>query len=58
MPENEAIYHMKRCIDAGLWVPGKNDDEPTMKENSPKPDTAPTVSTEDLDWDYIHQTYL
>lgn len=40
---------MKRCIDAGLWVPGKNDDEPTMKENSPKPDTVPTVSTEDLD---------
>ncbi|KAI8437593.1 hypothetical protein MSG28_011867 [Choristoneura fumiferana] len=50
MPEHEAIYHMKRCIDAGLWVPGKNDDEePTMKENSPKPDAAPTVSTEDLD---------
>ncbi|CAK1545573.1 unnamed protein product [Leptosia nina] len=34
MPEQEAIYYMKRCVDAGLWVPGKNDEEPTMKENS------------------------
>lgn len=21
MPENEAKYHMKRCVDSGLWVP-------------------------------------
>ena len=21
MPEEEARYHMKRCIDSGLWVP-------------------------------------
>lgn len=34
MPEQEAIYYMKKCVDAGLWVPGKNDDEPTMKENA------------------------
>ncbi|XP_026332205.1 hsp90 co-chaperone Cdc37 [Hyposmocoma kahamanoa] len=34
MPEQEAIYYMKRCVDAGLWVPGKNDDEPTMMENA------------------------
>lgn len=21
MPEEEAKYHLKRCIDSGLWVP-------------------------------------
>ena len=21
MPEEEARYHLKRCIDSGLWVP-------------------------------------
>lgn len=21
MPEDEAKYHLKRCIDSGLWVP-------------------------------------
>ena len=24
MPEEDARYHMKRCIDSGLWVPQKN----------------------------------
>lgn len=32
MPEQEAIYYMKRCVDAGLWVPEKNIDE--IKDNS------------------------
>lgn len=56
MPEQEAIYYMKRCVDAGLWVPGKtSDDEPTMKENTPSssqaPGEAPTTSdsTDDVD---------
>lgn len=58
MPEQEAIYYMKRCVDAGLWVPGKNsDDEPTMKENAagasqPSGDApVPTssASTDELD---------
>jgi cell division cycle protein 37 len=26
MPEEDARYHMKRCIDSGLWVPQKNSD--------------------------------
>ncbi len=21
MPEDEARYHLKRCIDSGLWIP-------------------------------------
>lgn len=51
MPEQEAVYYMKRCVDSGLWVPGKNDDEPTMKENAntEQPKTAPSESTEDVD---------
>ncbi|CAH2095360.1 unnamed protein product [Euphydryas editha] len=53
MPEQEAIYYMKRCVDAGLWVPGKNDEEPTMKENASsseqKKDAPPSVSTDDVD---------
>lgn len=27
MDKEEAAYHMKRCVDAGLWVPGKDDEE-------------------------------
>jgi cell division cycle protein 37 len=26
LPEEDARYHMKRCIDSGLWVPQKNSD--------------------------------
>ncbi|XP_045504139.1 hsp90 co-chaperone Cdc37 [Colias croceus] len=53
MPEQEAIYYMKRCVDSGLWVPGKNDEEPTMKDNSGQPssekDVVPSISAEELD---------
>ena len=24
LPEEEARYHMKRCVDSGLWVPETN----------------------------------
>ncbi|KAH9503671.1 hsp90 co-chaperone Cdc37 [Bulinus truncatus] len=27
MPQEEAAYHIKRCIDSGLWVPGGGDDD-------------------------------
>lgn len=33
MPEEEARYHMKRCIDSGLWVPdAKAKEESAVKE--------------------------
>ena len=32
MPESEARYHMKRCVDSGLWVPA-HDDEQTNPED-------------------------
>lgn len=25
LPDEEARYHMKRCIDSGLWVPAQDD---------------------------------
>lgn len=28
MPEEDAKYHMKRCVDSGLWVPDASKDEP------------------------------
>ncbi|CAG4966135.1 unnamed protein product [Parnassius apollo] len=50
MPEQEAVYYMKRCVDAGLWVPGKNDEEPKMKENAGESGAATSsASTEDVD---------
>ncbi|CAG9793276.1 unnamed protein product [Diatraea saccharalis] len=48
MPEQEAIYYMKRCVDSGLWVPGKNDDEePTMKEADSTTKTNANLSSND-----------
>lgn len=54
MPEQDAIYFMNRCVASGLWVPGKNDDEPTMREKAgpageaPAP-AVPATSTEEVD---------
>lgn len=62
MPVEEAKYHMKRCVDSGLWVPNAadlNDDtdskSPEKAEESPKKeegDKEPIytgVSSDDLD---------
>lgn len=27
LPVEEAKYHMKRCVDSGMWVPGGGDDK-------------------------------
>ena len=27
MPQEEAAYHIQRCIDSGLWVPGGGEDK-------------------------------
>lgn len=35
MPEDEAKYHIKRCVDSGLWVPeAKNKKEELSTETS------------------------
>lgn len=37
MPEEEATYHMKRCVDSGLWVPdAKNKEKEKEKEKENK----------------------
>lgn len=41
MPEEEAKYHMKRCIDSGLWVP---DARAKKKENEEVDEVAETTS--------------
>lgn len=45
LPEEEARYHMKRCVDSGLWVPDANakqdglvDPEETAAEQKPNND--------------------
>jgi cell division cycle protein 37 len=32
MPEEEAKYHMKRCVDSGLWVPDASTLQQTESE--------------------------
>lgn len=32
LPDEVARYHLKRCIDSGLWVPGGSSD--SAEENS------------------------
>lgn len=44
MPVDEARYHMKRCIDSGLWVP-----DAKSKENDTVSDPASEIATETPD---------
>nr|CAD7262054.1 unnamed protein product [Timema shepardi] len=44
MPEEEAVYQMKRCVDSGLWVPDAHKNQPEEKEETS--DTATDVSPE------------
>ncbi|XP_077293628.1 cell division cycle protein 37 [Arctopsyche grandis] len=39
MPKEEAAYHMKRCVDAGLWVPEAKQDEESADAT---PNSTPT----------------
>lgn len=36
MPEEEAKYHMKRCVDSGLWVADATAAVETEEEEKPK----------------------
>jgi len=41
MPHEEATYHMKRCVDSGLWVPDAKKaagDQPKEEEPEAKPE--------------------
>ncbi|KAI8117687.1 Hsp90 co-chaperone Cdc37 [Lucilia cuprina] len=52
MPVEEAKYHMKRCVDSGLWVPNaadlKEEEESTPKSKETEP-IYTGVSSDDLD---------
>ena len=41
MPEKDAAYHMKRCIDSGLWVPDSK-----SKKSDPESEEAEGVYEE------------
>jgi len=38
LPEDEARYHMKRCVDSGLWVPSKEDPSTNTEDGFVKRD--------------------
>lgn len=37
MPEEEAVYHMKRCVDSGLWLPEANKGKEESGDTTEKP---------------------
>ncbi|XP_014249360.1 hsp90 co-chaperone Cdc37-like [Cimex lectularius] len=41
MPQDEVAYHMKRCVDAGLWVSGEED----FEKIKPSVDTSTSSSS-------------
>lgn len=64
MPEDEARYHLKRCVDSGLWIADasqaaeKTEDgaavktEPIYEEagaSASTTDPKPTITTDDVD---------
>lgn len=52
MPEEEAKYHMKRCVDSGLWVADANAKEDGIVEvKEPIYEEASTIKNDDLDLD-------
>lgn len=64
MPEDEARYHLKRCVDSGLWIADASQaaentedgaavkTEPTYEEagaSASTTDPKPTITTDDVD---------
>lgn len=50
MPEEDAKYHMKRCVDSGLWVADANANEHGLvEEKVPKEPVVPAKDDLDLD---------
>ncbi|XP_013139756.1 PREDICTED: hsp90 co-chaperone Cdc37 [Papilio polytes] len=49
MPESEAVYYMKRCVDAGLWVPQKKDEEGEGRMKEKEEENEETNATDDVD---------
>lgn len=60
LPEEEARYHLKRCVDSGLWVPDAARAKEMETAESTRADAAeagassssdnkPNITTEDVD---------
>lgn len=55
MPVDEAKYHMKRCVDSGLWVPNAADapldggDDAEAKEDETAEAAADAAASTDTD---------
>ncbi|KAL0116671.1 hypothetical protein PUN28_009949 [Cardiocondyla obscurior] len=47
MPEQEATYHMKRCIDSGLWVPDAKNKEKEKEKKEEKEQDSTVEKTPD-----------
>lgn len=48
MSEEDAKYHMKRCVDSGLWVPDAKKKE-REGEDDAEGETSAKSSTDDVD---------
>ena len=50
MPKEDAEYHMKRCVDSGLWVPGggEGNDAQEEGEGAKKEDDAAKSSDDSV----------
>lgn len=48
LPEEEARYHMKRCIDSGMWVPDASDLEKMEASAESKASTSTSNEEEDI----------
>jgi cell division cycle protein 37 len=53
MPEEQARYHMKRCVDSGLWVADANANEHGLVEEKIPSEGAAAAAPpkDDLDLD-------
>lgn len=47
MPEEEARYHMKRCVDSGLWCPAKDDPDTNTEDGFVKKDKGEGEESEE-----------
>lgn len=51
MPEEEARYHMKRCVESGLWVADANANEHGLVEEMVPKEASAAAAKDDLDLD-------
>lgn len=54
MPQEEAKYHIERCIDSGLWVPGGGDDDKTEEAKEGESASGATKESGDEVYDEVN----